>query len=79
MAKVEVKLKMRNIQKVLRDTQPQLADLGQRIADAAGPGFEMVERPQEITGRVYVQTADRNGAKRQAESAVLERALGSVR
>lgn len=79
MARVQVKLKMRGVQKVLRDTQPRLAEIGQKIADAAGPGFEMVERPQEITARVYVQTADRNGARRQAESAVLERAMGSVR
>ncbi|AQX79647.1 hypothetical protein BWO91_06280 [Plantibacter flavus] len=79
MAKVQVRLKMRGIQKVLRDYQPELAKLGKEIADAAGPGFEMVERPQDFTARVYVQTANRDGAKRQAESAVLERAMGSVR
>lgn len=79
MAKVQVRLKMRGIQKILRDAQPTVAEIGKQIADAAGPGFEMVERPQEFTGRVYVQTANRDGAKRQAESAVLERAMGSVR
>ena len=78
MPRVTVKLKMSGIQKTLREAQPAVTELAKGMANNAGEGFEAVARPSRVTARAYVQTTGRKGAKRQAEEAVLERALGSA-
>ena len=81
MADVKVKLKLRGINKVMKspEVQSAVARRAQRIAAAAGEGFEPVVNPAKYTARAFVRTADATGRKRQAEDAVLERALGSSR
>lgn len=81
MAKANVRLNMRGIRAVLKSqpVESELARRAARIAAAAGPGFEMVVKPHKYTSRAFVQTDGRDGAKRQAEDAVLERALDAGR
>jgi hypothetical protein len=78
---VQVKLNIRGIREVLKSqpVQSEVARRASRAAGAAGEGFEMVVKPHRYTSRAFVQTADSAGAKRQAEEAVLERALGAAR
>lgn len=79
MARIRVRLNIRGINAVLTSA-PVVSDLArraERIAAAAGDGFEKSVNPTRRTARAYVRAADENGRKRQAESAVLERALGS--
>lgn len=81
MGNVTVKLKIRGINTVLTSA-PVVSDLArraQRIADAAGEGFERSVNPTKRTARAYVRTADAKGARRQATGAVLERAMGAGR
>jgi hypothetical protein len=47
----------------------------QRMEVSAGEGFEAVERPHRWTARGFVQTADVEGARRQAREKVLERVV----
>lgn len=81
MANVRVKLNQRGVREVLKSS-PVQADISARAARAAragGPGIEAVTKPHRYTSRAFVQTADAEGRKRQAESAVLERALDAAR
>lgn len=79
MANVTVKLKIRGVREVLKSgpVQSEIARRAKRIADAAGEGFSMVVKPHRYTARAFVQTDDDEGRKRQAEGAVLERALNA--
>lgn len=81
MADVRVKLKISGVRAVLTSApvQSEVARRAARIAAAAGEGFEMVVKPHKYTSRAFVQTVDEAGDKRQAEEAVLERALGAGR
>lgn len=81
MADVKVKLKLRGLNTLMK-SQPVQSDLAKRaarIAREAGPGFEAVVSPAKYTARAFVRTADNDGRRRQAESAVLERALDAGR
>ena len=81
MADVKVKLKLKGINAVM--TSPgaiaEVARRAQRMASAAGEGFEAVVNPHRWTARAFVRTADAPGRKRQADDAVLERALDAGR
>lgn len=79
MAKPKVKMNLPAVNMLMRSRpiQSALNARAERIAAAAGPGFEAVARPHKYTARAYVRTADEEGRKRQAESAVLERSLGA--
>lgn len=81
MADVRVKLNMKGIRQLLRssEVQGEVARRAQRGAAAAGEGFEAVVKPHKYTARAFVQTADETGRKREAESKVLNRALGAMR
>ena len=81
MADVKVKLKLRGIREVLRSApvQAEVARRASRMAQAAGSGFESIVKPHKYTSRAFVQTADAEGARRQAEEAVLERSLDAGR
>lgn len=79
MAKSGVVLNLKGINQVLTSA-PVVNDLrrrAQKIADAAGDGFESSVNPTKRTARAYVRTADAEGVRRQAESPVLEQALGA--
>lgn len=79
MAKTRVKLNLRGINEVLTSA-PVVSDLArraQKIADAAGEGFEKSVNPTKRTARAYVRTADDTGRRRQAQSPVLEQAMGA--
>lgn len=81
MSDVRVVLKMRGIRALLRSNavQSNLAARAVRAARAAGPGFEAVVKPHRYTSRAFVQTADEEGRKREAEEKVLIRALDAMR
>lgn len=81
MSDVRVVLKMRGIRALLRSNavQSNLAARAVRAARAAGPGFEAVVKPHKYTARVFVQTADAEGRKREAEEKVLTRSLDAMR
>lgn len=81
MAVVRVKLKIRGVSETLRSSgvQAEVARRAKRIADAAGEGFEMVVKPHRYTARAFVRTVGVEGARRQAEEAVLERSLSAGR
>lgn len=78
---VRVKLRISGVREVLRSApvQSEVARRAARIAAAAGDGFEMVVKPHKYTSRAFVQTDSAAGAKRQAEEAVLQRAMGAGR
>lgn len=81
MANVTVKLRLRGLNILMKSdpVQSEVARRAQRIAAEAGEGFEAVVKPAKYTARAYVRTADATGRKRQAEEAVLERALDAGR
>lgn len=74
---VRVKLKIRGVRALLRSSEVQsdVAQRATRAARAAGPGFEAVVKPHKYTARAFVQTADDEGRKREAEEKVLNRVL----
>lgn len=75
---VRVKLKIKGIRELLRSNpvQSEIARRAKSMAKAAGPGIEAVVKPHKYTARAFVQTVDDVGRIRQAEEAVLQRALG---
>lgn len=81
MADVKVTLNLRGLNKIM--TGPEItADVvrrTQRMADAAGDGFEAVILPHEYTARGYVRTANAQGRARQAREKVLQRSLDAGR
>ena len=79
MAKATVKLNIRGINKLMSSTpvQGEVDAHGKRRAALAGENFEYVSRPHRWTARGYIQPANYEGRKEQAENAVLERVLGS--
>lgn len=82
MADVRVKLKLPGLNKLMRSApvQAEVDRVGRRVAAAAGEGFAYsTPRPHKWTARGYVQTNSADGAKRQAEDAVLERAISEAR
>jgi hypothetical protein len=81
MANVIVILKLRGIQATLRSApvQAEVSRRAARVARVAGDGFAVVTKPHRYTSRAFVQTHGDEGAKRQAEDAVLQRALGAAR
>lgn len=81
MADVTVRLKIGGIRQVLRsaEVQKEVARRAQRGAAAAGPGIEAVVKPHKYTARAFVQTADEEGRRREADGKVLNRALDAMR
>lgn len=81
MPDVKVKLKIKGIRQVLKSgpVQSDLARRAKRIADAAGEGFAAVVKPHRYTARAFVQTDTEEARKRQADDAVLERAMDAGR
>lgn len=81
MAGVRVKLKIKQIREILKSSpvQAEVARRAKRMASAAGPGFEAVIKPHKYTARAFVQTDSAESRKRQADDAVLERALDAGR
>lgn len=81
MANPKVKLKIREINKLMKSNavQSEVARRARRMANAAGIGFEAVVNPAKYTARAFVRTANAVGRKRQAEEAVLERSLDAGR
>lgn len=75
-----VKLNLRGINRLM--TSPGVRrvarEKAQRMAASAGEGFEAVSRPHPWTAREYVQTADAEGRKRQADEHVLERVVSEA-
>lgn len=81
MSDVRVKLRIRDIRKLLKSNpvQSEVARRARRMANAAGPGFESVVKPAKFTSRAFVQTNSAEGRKRQAEQNVLQRSLNAGR
>jgi hypothetical protein len=81
MTSVKVRLNLRALNALMKSApvQAEVTRRAQRIADAAGEGFEAIARPARYTARAYVHTKDAVGRKRQAESSVLERSLDAGR
>lgn len=81
MARVKVKLNMRGVNATLKSppVQAEVSLRAARIARAAGEGFQSVTKPHKYTSRAFVQTDGPEGAKRQAEGAVLERSMDAGR
>lgn len=77
MGTIKVKLNLRGLNAVMtsRGAQQEVRKHTQRMAASAGEGFEAVQNPHRWTARGYVQTADREGRKRQADQHVLERVV----
>ena len=76
---VTVKLKLRGVNAVMT-SRPVVSDIAaraQRIARAAGDGFEAVVIPHKWTARAYVRTNSANGRAREAREKVLNRALSA--
>lgn len=82
MADVRVKLKLSGLNKLMRSApvQAEVDRVGRRIARNAGEGFAYsTPRPHRWTARGFVQTDSVEGARRQAEDAVLERAMSAAK
>lgn len=82
MAVVKVKINPRGAQKLLtsKAVQGHLNARAQRIADAAGDGFVVRERPERIKRYgVQVRTGDRAARRAQAETNALTRAIDAGR
>lgn len=81
MADVRVTLKIGGIRQLLRsnEVQSNIAARAVRAARAAGTGFEAVVKPHRFTSRAYVQTADDEGRRREANEKVLIRVLDAMR
>ncbi|RLK47621.1 hypothetical protein [Microbacterium telephonicum] len=79
MAKPKVKLNLRGINALMSSgtVQAEVNAQGRRRAAAAGQNFEYVEKPHRWTARGFIQPANYEGVKEQANDAVLERVLGS--
>jgi hypothetical protein len=75
MADHRVKLNLAGLNVVMRAAQPQLDQVGRRMAAAAGEGFEYVPSPHPYTARGFVQTASARGRRREAIDKVLVRTL----
>lgn len=76
-SRVKVRLNLRGINAVMRSSpvHDRLDELGEAMAADAGDGFEYFPNTHRWTARGYVQVADGDGARRQAEDAVLERVM----
>ena len=74
---VQVKLNLRGLNRLMtsRGVTDRVRREARRMAESAGPGFEAVVSPHPYTARAYVQTADREGRRRQADEHVLERVV----
>ena len=79
MAKATVKLNISGINALMKSSpvQAEVDAQGERRAALAGDNFEYVPRPHRWTARGYIQPANYEGRKEQADNAVLERAMGS--
>jgi hypothetical protein len=79
MADVKVKLKLREINKLMTSAPvvSMIAQRAKRIAAAAGPGFIASINSHKYTARAYIKTDTTAARKRQAEDAVLERSLSA--
>ncbi|KTR77998.1 hypothetical protein [Microbacterium oxydans] len=83
MANVQVKLNLRALNQLMTSepVQREVDARGQRMAAAAGEGFEYSRssRRHPWVARGYVQVNSAEGARRQAEDAVLERSIDAGR
>jgi hypothetical protein len=74
---VKVRLNIRGINALMSSArvQAELDDVGESMASEAGAGFEYVPSPHRWTARGFVQVDSADGARRQADEAVLERVV----
>lgn len=81
MAKPKVKLNLRGINALMRSepVQSVVDERGRRIAAAAGANFEYVARPHRWVARGFVQPANFEGAREEARTKRLTRALDAGR
>jgi hypothetical protein len=70
-------LNLKGLNVIMRAQQPVIDQIGQRMARAAGAGFEYEADPHPYTARGYVQTADARGRRREAIEKVLVRTIGA--
>lgn len=80
MADVRVRLKLKGLNQLMTSApvQAEVDRAGRKIAAAAGDGFVYTYRkPHKWTARGFVQVNSEDGARRQAEDAVLERAMSA--
>lgn len=79
MAGVKVKLKIRGINELMksRGVTARLVREAQRMQQAAGDNFEYNVVPHKWTARAFIRPKNAAGRKEQADSAVLERVVGS--
>jgi len=81
-SKVRVQLKLKGLNALMTSApvQAEVDRVGRRIARSAGDGFAYSEaKPHKWTARGFVQTNSPEGARRQAEDAVLERAMSGAK
>jgi len=76
---VPVRLKIRGINAVMtsREVTSIVVRRARLMAQQAGPDFEANIVPHKYTARAFVRPANAQGAKQQADHAVLERVVGS--
>lgn len=80
MSQVRVRLKLKGLNELMTSApvQAEVDRAGRKIAAAAGDGFAYSQpKPHKWTARGYVQVNSDDGARRQAEDAVLERAMSA--
>ena len=77
MADVKVKLNLKQINALMRSEKVQdiVNDEAQRIADRAGPDFEVAPSSHRYTARAFVQAANFKGMEAEARDKVLTRAV----
>lgn len=76
-----VKLNLAGLNALMTSSAVQsiVDERGRRIAAAAGPDFEYVQRPHRWTARGFVQPANAAGARDEAKNKSLTRAIDAGR
>lgn len=74
-----IRLKIRAVNAILRAQQPEVDARAQRIAAAAGEGFEAQPAPHKWTARAYVRPTTTEARRREADEKVLNRSLAAGR
>lgn len=79
---VRVQLNIRGVNEVMRSegVSRDIAARGQRMARAAGPGFEAKsDSPHRWVARTWVQSTSREAAAREARENILTRSIDAGR
>ncbi|WP_136051201.1 hypothetical protein [Microbacterium sp. K36] len=79
--RIPVRLNLPGLNTIMRSPEARaiVDSTGQRMAAAAGDGFEYVAAPHRWVARGYVQPANARAMREQARTAALERALGQIK